>query len=193
MTNSATNHGAKPRRSFLRRMIWSVVLAVFVPVSMAACYGSFPLTHAVYDINGRITNSKIVHSIVTWIFIIFPVYGIAMFVDFIILNLVEFWSGSAVHISQTYKQDDGTMVALQSSPDGRTLTMTVSREGQTIAERHFIRQVDGRTQILDENYTKVGMVTPSDQGGFLVENYVTQRSQEITRADIQSLREAVAN
>ncbi|MBL7924861.1 MAG: DUF3332 domain-containing protein [Bacteroidia bacterium] len=59
----------------------------------SGCYGSFKLVGKVYEWNGSIED-KFVRSIVFWALIIIPVYEIAAFVDAVILNVIEFWSGS---------------------------------------------------------------------------------------------------
>jgi hypothetical protein len=74
---------------------------VLLPVSLAllttlgtACFGQFAATRMVYRWNGGITNSKFVHTLVLYAFIILPVYSIAGALDFFILNVIEFWTGN---------------------------------------------------------------------------------------------------
>lgn len=59
----------------------------------SGCYGSFKLVEKVYEWNGSIED-KFVRSIVFWALCIIPVYPFAGFVDAVILNVIEFWSGS---------------------------------------------------------------------------------------------------
>lgn len=56
------------------------------------CWGSFSLTGKVYDWNGSF-GSKWASWGVFLVFIILPVYGTLLFIDAIIFNTIEFFSG----------------------------------------------------------------------------------------------------
>jgi hypothetical protein len=62
-------------------------------VGTAGCYGSFAVTKKLYDWNGGLGN-KFVKTLVFWGLIIIPAYELVTFGDFIIFNLIEFWTGS---------------------------------------------------------------------------------------------------
>lgn len=57
------------------------------------CWGSFSLTGKVYDWNGGF-GSKWASWAVFLVFIIIPVYGTLLFLDAIIFNTIEFFSGN---------------------------------------------------------------------------------------------------
>lgn len=63
-------------------------------VSQSGCFGEFALVRKVYTWNKDVSGSKFVQTLLFYAMNIIPVYGIAAFVDVIILNLIEFWSGS---------------------------------------------------------------------------------------------------
>jgi hypothetical protein len=63
-----------------------------VMVSLQGCYGKMALTRKVYHVNGEISD-KFVRSLVTWAFVIAPVYAVSVLADFILFNTIEFWSG----------------------------------------------------------------------------------------------------
>lgn len=63
-------------------------------VSQSGCFGEFALVRKVYTWNQDVSGSKFVQTLLFYAMNIIPVYGIAAFVDVIILNLIEFWSGS---------------------------------------------------------------------------------------------------
>jgi TM2 domain-containing membrane protein YozV len=75
-----------------KRMIACAVLASFCMVS-SGCFGSFQLTKKVYEFNKSLSG-KFVQSIVFWAFNIVPIYDICVFIDVVILNLIEFWVGN---------------------------------------------------------------------------------------------------
>lgn len=57
------------------------------------CYGSFSLTKKLYKWNGSVGN-KFVQSGLMWILLFLPVYSATTFIDFVVLNTIEFWTGS---------------------------------------------------------------------------------------------------
>lgn len=57
------------------------------------CFGTFKLTQNLYNWNNSI-GDKWVNTLVFWAFIIIPVYEVVTFIDAVILNVIEFWSGS---------------------------------------------------------------------------------------------------
>jgi len=77
---------------YIRRTAWIVALAT-VAMTQTGCFGTFALTREVYAYHDSVTNNKFVKSLLYWI----PgglVYAIAVAVDTIVLNLIEFWTGT---------------------------------------------------------------------------------------------------
>ncbi|MBI1768174.1 MAG: DUF3332 domain-containing protein [Bacteroidetes bacterium] len=68
------------------------LIAIFGLTQMG-CFGKFALVSKLYSWNKSL-GDKFVRSAVLWVFLIIPVYEVASLVDFLILNLIEFWSGS---------------------------------------------------------------------------------------------------
>jgi len=71
-------------------------MTVAVAIAMASlqgCYGKMALTRKVYQVNGEVQN-KYLRSLVSWVFIIVPVYGVSALADFVLFNTIEFWSGN---------------------------------------------------------------------------------------------------
>lgn len=77
----------------LKRALFGVLAAVILATT-TGCYGSFELTRSVYQWNGKATDNKWANSIIMWGLLIIPVYEFCAFVDFVVLNTVEFWTGS---------------------------------------------------------------------------------------------------
>lgn len=76
----------------MKRILIALLGLVTVSASMN-CYGGFVATRKLYNWNGSLGN-KWINTIVMWVMIIVPVYAIATLVDFVILNTLEFWTGS---------------------------------------------------------------------------------------------------
>ena len=70
----------------------ALVLAMTGAVMFTSCIGSFRLTRNVYDWNQTV-GDKFVNELVFLMFTIVPVYEVAVLIDVIVLNSIEFWSG----------------------------------------------------------------------------------------------------
>jgi hypothetical protein len=75
----------------LRKTAFVLAMSSLV-ISQTGCFGEFALTRKAYNWHADIGN-KFVRSLLLWIPMGF-VYSITAFVDVVILNLIEFWSGS---------------------------------------------------------------------------------------------------
>jgi hypothetical protein len=127
------------------------ILALFAALlatgsTLTGCYGSFGLTKKVYQFNGSVGN-KWMKSLLFFVMAgVVPVYGITTFVDAVVLNLIEFWTGSnpVAHNGKDFDQKlaDGTRVQGQILNDGRLqVTMTpVSGESKIVV---LDQEIDG--------------------------------------------------
>ena len=62
-------------------------------IMCSSCIGSFKLWNGLLEWNKSLGN-KFVNELVFIALNIVPVYGIASFADILVLNTIEFWSGS---------------------------------------------------------------------------------------------------
>ncbi len=146
-----------------RRLVAAGMVSLMLLVSVG-CYGHFPLTRAVYRVNGNIggtvgndrSQSKFIQSIVMWIFVIIPVYSVATFVDAFVMNLIEFWTGNVVQVGSVER--DGYTYAFVPSGDGREAVMTISHEGETLARTHFTRVSDQMMEVRDGEGQMLGQL-----------------------------------
>lgn len=76
------------------RILKAVALMLVVSVGFlsSGCFGKFQLTRKVYEVN-KSMEEKYSRSALTWVLVIVPVYAIAGILDFVVFNVVEFWSG----------------------------------------------------------------------------------------------------
>ncbi|MFT5970047.1 MAG: hypothetical protein ACI8ZO_000552 [Flavobacteriales bacterium] len=65
-----------------------------IAITTTGCFGSFNLTNKVYDFNKGVGGEPI-QTLVLWGFSIIPVYQIALTLDVLILNTLEYWTGSS--------------------------------------------------------------------------------------------------
>ena len=71
----------------------SLTLMLASTLFFQSCIGSFGLTNNLYNWNNEI-GDRFVNTLVFAAFVIVPVYGVTLFLDGIIFNSIEFWSGS---------------------------------------------------------------------------------------------------
>lgn len=116
----------------LYRSVAALLAAVMLSGSLASCVGSFALTNRLLDWNRHI-DSKLVNEIVFLAFWILPVYEVAGIADLVILNSIEFWSGSNSvdkkhRASNTITGSDGTQYLVESDATGYSITTIGSGE-----------------------------------------------------------------
>ncbi len=70
-----------------------VALLLLGSTAMSSCIGSFTLTKKVLAWNSQVGN-KFVNELVFFAFWILPVYEVTSLADMLVLNSVEFWSGT---------------------------------------------------------------------------------------------------
>ncbi|KAA6344719.1 hypothetical protein EZS27_007672 [termite gut metagenome] len=59
-----------------------------------SCIGSFGLTHKLYDWNKSV-GDKVVNELIFLACNIIPIYPVVLFVDTVVLNSIEFWTGNS--------------------------------------------------------------------------------------------------
>ncbi|MFA6404214.1 MAG: DUF3332 domain-containing protein [Salinivirgaceae bacterium] len=84
------------------------LLAVTVLMSTTGCYGSFSVTNKLYKWNGSV-GDKWINSVLFFGMAVFQVYTFCLFVDGVVLNTIEFWTGSNP-ISMNEGESDSQMV-----------------------------------------------------------------------------------
>ncbi|MDR1698496.1 MAG: DUF3332 domain-containing protein [Prevotellaceae bacterium] len=110
----------------------AIALTMAGSVTLTSCLGSFALTNKVYDFNKRATENRFINNVIFWAFNIVPVYSVSLFVDGVVLNLIEFWTKSnplAVGESQTISSENGNYV-VTATENGYQIT---NEEGQELS------------------------------------------------------------
>ena len=129
-----------------------VALALVVSVGVvfsAGCFGKFQLTRSLYEMNQSIED-KYLRSAVTWLLVIIPVYGVAGFLDFILFNVIEFWSGENPVVTGPQ--------ARVFEKGGERVVMTIGREGGTTVatiEKYRAENLVSTLRIRDDGFGSV--------------------------------------
>ena len=125
----------------------ALVLVAAVGALSAGCFGKFQLTRKLYDINQSI-DEKYVRSVVTWLFVI-P-YAVTGLLDFIVFNVIEFWSGenpiASSPVTKVYAQGNGKTVLTLSRDGSETVAVIERYEGERLVSTLRVRD-DGRGNV----------------------------------------------
>ncbi len=78
----------------MKKKYLTLAVATLLAGSMlTSCIGSFSLTNKLLSWNHQVSN-KFVNELVFFAFWIIPVYEVTALADVLVLNSIEFWSGS---------------------------------------------------------------------------------------------------
>ena len=100
-------------------------LLLSATILFSSCIGSFRLTNKVKDWNNNVSN-KWVNEVIFLAFHIVPVYEITMFVDALVLNSIEFWTGKSADVkvgnTKVVKNSQGQDVEITAMENGYMLS-----------------------------------------------------------------------
>ncbi len=105
----------------------ALALVLASSLSLQSCIGSFALTNKVLRWNNQV-GSKFVNELVFCAFWILPVYELTALADLLVLNSVEFWSGSNPVEARVIKVDGkDAQYLVKSDATGYTITNTADK------------------------------------------------------------------
>ncbi|MDR2888154.1 MAG: DUF3332 domain-containing protein [Bacteroidales bacterium] len=105
-------------------------------VMFSSCIGSFALVQKVHSWNTSMGN-KFVNELVFLVFCIVPVYEVASFLDVVLLNTIEFWTGDnpvAAGEVKTIRGDKDTY-RVETLADGYKITNSAGAEMNLVIDR----------------------------------------------------------
>lgn len=88
------------------KLTLAIAITLACSMTFSSCIGSFALTNKVLSWNNQI-GSKFVNELVFVAFWILPVYEISAIADVLVINTIEFWSGSNPVSANSTKVVDG--------------------------------------------------------------------------------------
>lgn len=96
----------------------------------SSCIGNFALTHKLLGWNKQIGN-KFVNELVFFAFWIIPVYEVTALADILVLNSIEFWSGTnpIAQGKSIIEGEDGKYLV---ECDGKGYTITSQNDGSVV-------------------------------------------------------------
>lgn len=146
------------------RGIATLLVLVVLSATMVGCYGKFPLTRAVYEFNGDVSENRVMKNLVFWAFVILPVYDIAVLGDAIIFNLVEFWTGEEMDIDTSSIEHDGMTFTMAPTEKSDEAVLTVSKGDEVIATERVVRVSKTRLEVLNQEGELKGALVRDTHG-----------------------------
>ena len=130
----------------MKKTVKFSALLLSAAILFSSCIGSFRLTNKIKDWNNNIGN-KWVNELVFLACHIVPVYEIAIFVDAVVLNSVEFWTGKKADV----KVGDKKIVK---NAQGQDIEITALENGYNLSngETSMNLLFDESTQIWSAEY-----------------------------------------
>ena len=125
-------------------------LLLSAAIVLSSCIGSFKLTNNIKDWNETV-STKWVNEVVFLALHIVPVYPIAMMVDGVVLNSMEFWTGENLVIEKGEKKvvenSNGETVEITALENGYNITNGVTSMNLVFdeAERVWSAEYDNQT------------------------------------------------
>lgn len=116
----------------MKKKYLSVALVLTLAGSMltTSCIGSFTLTNKLLSWNNTIGN-KFLNELVFFAFWILPVYEVSALADVLVLNSIEFWSGTNP-VARGTKVIDGKDGRYLVECDGKGYTITSENDGSVV-------------------------------------------------------------
>lgn len=149
-----------------RYLTVAVVLSLTASLTLSSCLGSFALINKVISWNRQVGN-KYVNEIVFFALWVLPVYELTMLADVVVLNSIEFWSGSNPVVAEA-KVIDGKDARYLVACDEKGYTITNLDDKSVVkfnfdeAENSWSIEANGKEQKLFTfvDDTHVNVVTP---------------------------------
>lgn len=167
----------------------AMFIALFsVAFAQTGCFGEFALTRKAYNWHDGVSDSKFVKSVLLWI----PmgiVYSVTTMIDVVILNLIEFWSGSNP-LSMNEGEHEmqlatihGEQFRIEATKDTFITTQLTGTKAGEVRIMRFDR--DSRTwKYTDSRVCDQPVLTILDDQADNVRLYTEQGTVDLTSADL---------
>lgn len=160
--------------------------------TLPSCIGSFGLTNKLLTWNRHIDN-KFVNELVFFAFWILPVYEVSGLADLLVLNSIEFWSGSNP-VAKGKKVIEGNDGRYLVECDGKGYTITSENDGSVARldfnedERSWSYTVNGESHTLftfvDDTHVRMPGADDSFMTVELSDNGVLAYQQSVMGANL---------
>ena len=173
----------------MKKTVKLSALLLSATILFSSCIGSFRLTNKIKDWNESV-SSKWVNEVIFLAFHIVPVYEISMFVDAVVLNSIEFWTGKSADVevgdTKIVKNAQGEDIEITALEDGYKLSngetsMNIVFDEETqIWSAEYNNQTTQLMKVVDDNNAQLFLmngdvmdVTLDAQGVEIARQYMT--------------------
>jgi hypothetical protein len=173
----------------MKKTVKLSALLLSATILFSSCIGSFRLTNKIKDWNESV-SSKWVNEVIFLAFHIVPVYEISMFVDAVVLNSIEFWTGKSADVevgdTKIVKNAQGEDIEITAMEDGYKLSngetsMNIVFDEETqIWSAEYNNQTTQLIKVVDDNNAQLFLmngdvmdVTLDAQGVEIARQYMT--------------------
>lgn len=165
-----------------------IIALLSLGIAQTGCFGEFALTRKAYDWHASIGN-KWVRSLLLWIPMGF-VYSVTAMIDAVILNLIEFWSGTnPMSMNEgDYEMQMATINGVDYKIEATKDTFTTTQlTGNQIGEVRVMRfdRNDRTWKYTDSNVNDQAVMTFLDERGDNIRVYTSDGSMDLTYAELQ--------
>lgn len=155
----------------MRKLTLTVAVVCLVgAMTLPSCIGSFGLTNKLLNWNRQV-GSKFVNELVFFAFWILPVYEVSGLADLLVLNSIEFWSGTnpVTAGTHTVKGNDGEYLVtvdkrgytIKSKTDGSEVRLNYHKDDNSWA----MQLPDGSEQTIFTFVDDTHIALPTPDGG----------------------------
>jgi hypothetical protein len=150
-------------------------------VLMTSCIGSFGLSSKVLKWNKSVSNDKFINELIFLGLYIIPVYEVSYFLDVVLFNSVEFWTGSSpvAGVDKAVKGEKGEY-HVKSTANGYHVELIGSNQSAD-----FVFNPESQTWTLEENGKSMNLVQFVDENNAKV--FFGNESMTVNAANSASL------
>lgn len=173
-----------------KQLLVGLVLAISGSVMFSSCLGQFALCDKLINWNNQI-GDKFTNQLVFFAFCVIPVYPVSLIADTLVLNTIEFWSGTnpvALTSETTVKGANGTFI-VKRDPSGYTIT---SKETAEVVRLDFHPSTQTWTVTAGGTTTPFLTFTPSGTHAILPLPSGATTLVELSPAGLQAYQAATA-
>lgn len=152
--------------SIMKKHFKLTAMLLSATILFSSCIGSFRLTNNIKDWNEGLSN-KWVNELVFIALHIVPVYEIAMLVDGVVLNSIEFWTGNNLVMepgeTKVVKNSKGEEVQVTAMENGYVISNgeasmnLVFDEAEKVWSAEYNNQMTKLVKLVDENTAQLYM------------------------------------
>lgn len=172
----------------IKRSLFAMAMGSLL-VTQTGCFGEFALVRKVYNWNEGLSSNKFVRTLVFYALNIIPVYGVASLVDVVVLNLIEFWSGSnplamneGDHEMQLVTMK-GDQYKIEATKDTFITTQLTGRKAGEVRIMKFDR-CDNTWKYTDSNVQDMAVMTFIGGDADHIRVYTQNGTVDMTAADL---------